>query len=496
LGGLLALAGGIAAWSSQIGRGNRAAERTAPIAVQTAFAQLGPGSCSARACHGNVEATDVPTPKGRPRAVAQNEYITWMTADRHAKAYDVLDSERSRTIAQNLKASTPAGVEIPAYEDGRCLACHAIPSLATQGSMLPQLARDGVSCEACHGPAEKWLAAHTLAQWKSTAPEVKEASFGFVALDDVATRAGVCVGCHVGAPPDPQRGIPARDANHEIMAAGHPRLVFEFWSYQAMMPPHWNDKKDKESTFPARVWAAGQAAALKAALDLLAYRAESAARDQRPWPEFAEYDCFACHHDLQASASQPLKLSWRQERGFRRTPGSPPWGTWYLPMHRLLAAHAAPPELAGQLESIEQLMSEPMPKAGDVAAQARAAARTAGRLAAKLADAQSYDLKSIESLLGSVAGQDAALVASSWDTAVQHLVAIAALHRAVLDAKAAARQPMSDRDRQLETAIDKLRDALELPPTHESPATFEPQRVAEFWQELSGLLGAGQPPAR
>ena len=64
--------------------GSEAALQTPAVSpAQQTPKYLGPGSCSANACHGGVA----------PRAVTkvlQNEYSTWVTKDRHARAYNEL----------------------------------------------------------------------------------------------------------------------------------------------------------------------------------------------------------------------------------------------------------------------------------------------------------------------------------------------------------------------------------------------------------------------
>ena len=73
----------------------------------------------------------------------------------------------------------------------------------------------------------------------------------------------------------------------------------------------------------------GQAVQLREALNRLNRRASGP-----HWPEFAEYDCFACHHDLSTA-----KASWRQAAGYRsRTPGTPVWNQSSYAVFRHLAA--------------------------------------------------------------------------------------------------------------------------------------------------------------
>ena len=111
------------------------------------------------------------------------------------------------------------------------------------------------------------------------------------------------------------------DVDHDLIAAGHPPLHFEFASFHAHMPRHWPDWKDRDATksprgradFEGRAWYIGQIVNAHAALDLLADRAADKAK---PWPEFAEYDCASCHQDLGASGSA------------KRKPGTPPWGSY------------------------------------------------------------------------------------------------------------------------------------------------------------------------
>ncbi len=106
--------------------------------------------------------------------------------------------------------------------------------------------------------------------------------------------------------------------NHDMIAAGHPRLTFDFAGYLAQLPPHWNSSKHAgDPRFFGRAWAIGQAASAVAALDLLTHRTQ-----QPTWPELAEFACYSCHHNLRGSSG------WRAERD--ASPGVPTWGTWHF----------------------------------------------------------------------------------------------------------------------------------------------------------------------
>src|SRR5207244_1023767 len=160
--------------------------------------------------------------------------------------------------------------------------------------------------------------------------------------------------CHVGSA--------KYDVNHDLIAAGHPRLRFELGAYLANYPKHWSDARDRGNwrDFEARVWLIGQAVSAQAAARLLADRA---APPEKPWPEFAEYDCAACHHDLKSP-------SWRQEAGYAgRKAGQLPWGAWYFSLPRALARQADVP-LDAPLGELDALMVQPYPDAARVRAAA------------------------------------------------------------------------------------------------------------------------------
>jgi hypothetical protein len=231
---------------------------------------VGTASCSMRGCHGGLEHGANPSP---------SSYTTWSLEDRHAKAYLALLDSRGRDIAKNLHISAPE-------KDERCLACHTNPRLAHEPAEFgnnPEadvefhLERTfGVGCEVCHGPAKDWLVPHTERAWQSLPAEQKVKSYydkHMTFLQALDVRAGVCAGCHVGA--RSADGIPERDVTHELIAAGHPRLMFEFSAFLANVPKHWTEKSPPPN-FAVRAWAVGQIASARAALVLLADRADRA----------------------------------------------------------------------------------------------------------------------------------------------------------------------------------------------------------------------------
>src|SRR5262249_30811062 len=147
-------------------------------------------------------------------------------------------------------------------------------------------------------------------------------ALGFHDTKNLRSRAEACIRCHVG-----DREM---DVNHDLIAAGHPRLRFEYGAYLANYPKHWKESADRARNpdHQARAWLIGQLVSARASLRLLAHRAEAGGK---PWPEFSEYNCAACHHDLGG-----------KERGGlgSRQAGDLPWGTWYLALVPELARRA------------------------------------------------------------------------------------------------------------------------------------------------------------
>ena len=99
----------------------------------------GVATCAASQCHGSA----VP---GDGSNVLQNEYVTWTQDDPHAKSYEVLSNDLSRSIAARLGLSSAREADV-------CLNCHADNVSASRRGERFQVS-DGVGCEACHGGAE------------------------------------------------------------------------------------------------------------------------------------------------------------------------------------------------------------------------------------------------------------------------------------------------------------------------------------------------------
>ncbi len=291
---------------------------------------VGMSGCLATGCHGSP-AEKALKGESLDQYAWQSSGSVWVAADPHTTAYSLLTEKphrKPKVTAEDIMAKYAPDKK--AYEDVRCLACHTNPALATPGKPTDHvlsLREEGVSCEACHGSAGGWVGAHTA--WKGKRDDAAYLQTGMRVLDDIGERAMNCLGCHVGAPAE--NGLPVRDMNHDMIAAGHPRLNFDFAEYLRRLPPHWQEK-DRVANVPhplnpAKAWLVGRAAHAEAACKLLESRAERAkAGDERtPWPEFAEFNCASCHHELRAGTAKDP--NWRQNPANLdgRPAGAPPW---------------------------------------------------------------------------------------------------------------------------------------------------------------------------
>ena len=332
-----------------------------------------------------------------------------------------------------------------------CLRCHATwPKGADETFALapPVPLNLGVSCQACHGPGERWETLHRLAAWRLVTPAAK-ASLGCADVRSPIAKAKLCASCHIG---DVAQETLVK---HEWYAAGHPPLPsFELAAFQSQMPVHWKPLREKgafafrdarprddggliagqiaalvrggvpaeaikasyrEANFPGAAAArldptsdlwrtkdaiVGGIAELESYVRLIGDYSALASANKVVWPELSLYDCTACHHELRSR----LGLKDHSERS--HLPGRPPLATWPLTLARLGALQAAGDDAAqadarwsairGQLQALDDAAS--LRPFGDAAAMRTAAAAVALRLEqlATVTIATQYDAAAVK----------------------------------------------------------------------------------------------------
>jgi hypothetical protein len=184
----------------------------------------GKSSCATTLCHGGGT--------GRGECVIFDRY------DKHATAHGILGKNASLRIAESLNLKgDPA-------KHHQCNVCHAPMQGALVELVTKEAAADrGVSCETCHGPAEKYLLFHTRPD--ATVPQMH--AQGMRDMRNIVGRANTCVACHL-------------NLDESIRRAGHPELYFELDAQSVRQPPHYTDERP---WLGARQWMTGQAAALR-----------------------------------------------------------------------------------------------------------------------------------------------------------------------------------------------------------------------------------------
>jgi hypothetical protein len=441
-----------------------------PHAAVTAFSA---GGCATASCHGG--------PAAGNHDVQSFAATLWAERDPHAGAYATLHEPRSRKMAALLGIGA-------AHRARQCLACHSTQA-ESEEPLPPGVLADGVSCGSCHGDATRWIAVHHLPAWKQLDPESRSA-LGYRELADATARVRNCIPCHVGDA--------SREVDHDMIAAGHPRLAFEFAAYQRLWPRHWSPRHKAESTadFGERSWAVGQAETLAAVARLLEVRAhrsldsdESAGVAAAPhagggrWPEFAEFDCYACHRGL-----SPERVARTAAGPFGNpTPGAPAWQPWSVAASRLLAASTDDRAVTASALATEELrvVFEAGWAAADrdrlerVIARARAVEFAALQAADALAASETIVLDASQERLDAVVAADRPGW-RFWDAAAQtYLLMDAAAGGPAPLGSWHGVQPRSD----TRTSLDELRAGLRFHsgvggPDGFDPAAFQRDRAA------------------
>jgi cytochrome c554/c'-like protein len=185
---------------------------------------LGASSCSSSGCHGGATTN-------------RNQNLIWSRHDFHTRSYATLTTRRSERLGEVLKLGD-------AFKSQRCTVCHAPFHEVSESRLAAHIqVTETVSCESCHGPAEGWLRTHTR-------PDLtygERVQAGMRDLKNLYVRANTCVPCH-------------QTVKADLLAAGHPELIFELDGQAVTEPKHW---REKHEWIGPQAWLVGQAVALR-----------------------------------------------------------------------------------------------------------------------------------------------------------------------------------------------------------------------------------------
>lgn len=402
-------------------------------------------TCASSTCHGATE----PFQDSR---ILHDEYLTWHRRDPHSRAWDTLWSEESRRMAERMGFGA-------AHEADTCLACHSgkVPA-ENQGDWFQ--VSDGVGCETCHGGSGDWLEEHVSGELSHE----EHIERGMYPTADPEARAELCMSCHYSHPEAPM--------THDLMAAGHPPLLFEAETFRRLQPPHYEyseayrERKDVAS--PLDEWLTGQGVAARAELDALAERVHG---DGGPFPELIFFSCGSCHHDIREPA-------WETREIAGVSPGRPPLADDTLRMVGLILdalAHRDAERWRSLTHDLQVSMVDARMVTTDIARELRAivddwlADRARG-------EADGEDLRR---LLIALVDDGAASEYSDRELHLQQALALDSL----LEASARLDEPLSSAHRAaLERGVEAVYAVLETPPGH-SPEPFR-ERMRQLRREL------------
>jgi hypothetical protein len=185
---------------------------------------VGMNSCSSSSCHGGS-------------GEKSDECVIWSKKDFHSRAFATLTTARSERMAEVL------GIESP-VKNANCTICHApFQTVPKKFQANPLDIKKGVSCESCHAPAQNWLRSHTRRDFT----HADRVNAGMRDLENLYVRANTCVACH-------------QNISTNLLAAGHPELIFELDGQAVSEPKHWSESANWNG---AQAWLVGQAVALR-----------------------------------------------------------------------------------------------------------------------------------------------------------------------------------------------------------------------------------------
>lgn len=408
-------------------------------------AHMGVSTCAGSTCHGHS------VPDGNP--VRQDELLKWQEESSptgaHSRAYRAIVEPRGQAIIRRMGLDA-AGVR------NECLGCHASP-----GSVK---VNDGVDCESCHGSAQGWLSTH----YTVGKSYKRDLSQGMTDLVNPKIRARVCLDCHFSG--DGQ----GQFVEHRIMAAGHPRVSFELDLFSTLQQ-HWNEDADyaqrKGKTNSMRMWAVGQAEAVKRSLELFS---EPSKANNGIFPEFYFYDCHSCHRRIIDGDQDTVSAVPNPGRPIQT--GMPPYNDENMIM-LLAAARVAAPDLATTFDARSKAFHKAMGQGRPAAVQAAQALRQSAEALSDRFANTSFTREQAFRIMDTIAGDAISSRFTDYEGSVQSVMAIDTLLNGLVNQGMVASGAASGLRVQINQAYAAVRD----------PNQYHP---FAFRKALTGAIGS------
>lgn len=414
--------------------------------AQVRRAHTGVASCAGSTCHGRSVGDGVP--------VRQDELLRWQeessATGAHSRAFRVIREPRGQQIIRRMNLDE-AGIR------RECLGCHT--------STANTRVLEGVDCETCHGPSGGWLSTH----YTVGASHARNVSQGMTDLVNPRVRAQVCLDCHLSGDGEGQF------VEHRIMAAGHPRVSFELDLFSTLQQ-HWDEDADYVArkggkTNSMRMWAVGQAEAVKRSLALFS---QPAFASNGIFPEFYFYDCHSCHRRIYdgdqavvtkvANPARPIPV------------GMPPYNDENMIMLSA-AAKVVAPDLAGQFDARSRAFHAAMARGRGEAVQAAGAlSQAADALSDRFAGA-TFSREQTFAIMNTIASEAISSRFTDYEGAVQSVMAIDSLLNGLVNQGMVSTGAASGLRNQINQAYAAVRE----------PNSFQP---ANFRRALGGAVSS------
>ena len=379
-----------------------------------------------------------------------------MAHDKHVRAYDVLLTERSRIIERNYRSV--ARIEDAKPElDAACLYCHSLDAKEAQRGLTVANSRTASAVNVVTGRPPSGLA-NTIRTPGKRSPRGKSGE-GLHDLKDLVKRGRVCVDCHIGS------GRQRRQPRHDRRRSSAAQLRFRLLRRDDA--PHWDVAREKQENPTWKPGLGRRPARIGGAIaQLLPPRADASTE---PWPEFAEYDCFACHHDLQADSPRQRAVLAAFPARCRGAPGTLRCCLGPRLSFRAIERHWS--HCKGNAETVSR------PCKGDYGGS-QPGCNWASRQAAA---GKRYDFAQLRRTFSAIARDDGKTLDATWDGAAQSYLALAALHHAMTDLDP------SWRNAEIRAALVGMSGQLRFPRGYDSPRRYRPTEFERWLQPLQNL---------
>ncbi len=368
-----------------------------PLPYESPHKTEGAATCASSLCHGAIKPWE-------GSAVLQNEYVTWSRLDKHARAYNVLFNEKSVRIAKNL------GLKDGAHQAKICIDCHGHNVPAERHGEKFTLA-DNITCESCHGPAERWIRSHVA----PNATHAASVADGLYPTSDATARAKLCLSCHFGNKD--------KFVTHRIMGAGHPRMSFELDSFTEMAPKHFVVNRDygerKRVWDSVKVWVIGQALMVG---ETMAWLTDDKRGRDGLFPELVLFDCHACHRPMAEA-----RLQAKTPLGAAATPGVVRLNDANMLMLRSIA-RAIDPALGERVANATVALHRAIAGDGEFL-KAAGELKSMATSVAQRAQSLSVDAKLLQAIAVGLADDGAAGVYRDYAAAEQAVMALSSIGR-------------------------------------------------------------------